>query len=83
MSLKSLKDCYNLTVEKLQHTPECPQCRFNPREEQTKAKPSLVQLEDQLGELLNAWTETLLTNFNDSIVKKALIYLDRTKTFNE
>ncbi|MGY0012770.1 DUF6079 family protein [Bacillus anthracis] len=76
MSLKALKDCYNLTVEKLQHTPECPQCRFNPREEQNKSKPSLVQLEDQLGELLNSWTETLLTNFNDPIVKESIDLLE-------
>ncbi|PEY26875.1 ATPase [Bacillus anthracis] len=76
MSLKTLKDCYNLTVEKLQHMPECPNCRFNPREEQNKAKPSLAQLEDQLGELLNSWTETLLTNFNDSIVKESIDLLE-------
>ncbi|AXK17094.1 DUF6079 family protein [Bacillus sp. COPE52] len=75
-SLKVLKDCYNLTVEKLQHTPECPHCRFNPREEQNKVKPSLLQLEGQLGELLNSWTETLLTNFNDPIVKESIGLLE-------
>ncbi|MGI1798584.1 DUF6079 family protein [Priestia sp. TRN 1309] len=75
-SLKSLKDCYNLTIENMSHIPECPNCRYNPREEQNKQKPSLSQLEDQLGELLNSWTEMLLTNFNDPLVKTSIELLE-------
>ncbi|PEK99501.1 DUF6079 family protein [Bacillus sp. AFS017336] len=70
--IKSLKDCYSLTAEKLQHSPTCPNCKFNPREEQNNTKISLSELEDQLGELLNSWTETLLTNFNDPTVKESI-----------
>lgn len=75
-NIKSLKDCYNLTSEKLQHTPECPYCRYNPRVEQNNVKTSLSELEDQLGELLNSWTETLLTNFNDESVKESIELLE-------
>ncbi|MEH7556570.1 DUF6079 family protein, partial [Priestia megaterium] len=75
-SLKSLRDCYSLTAEKLNHTPECPNCRYNPREERNKVKPSLSQLEDQLGELLHSWTEMLLTNFNDPIVRESIDLLE-------
>ncbi|MGG0250717.1 DUF6079 family protein [Peribacillus frigoritolerans] len=76
INLKSLRDCYSLTAEKLDHTPECPNCRFNPREELNKVKPSLSHLEDQLGEMLNSWTDMLLTNFNDPMVKESIDLLD-------
>ncbi|WP_338472805.1 DUF6079 family protein [Niallia sp. XMNu-256] len=75
-SLKSLKDCYSLTAEKLDYTPECPHCRFNPREEQNKVKPSLAELEDGLGELLHTWTDMLLTNFKDPMVKESIELLN-------
>lgn len=75
-NLKSLRDCYSLTADKLAHTPECPFCKYNPREEEQKVKPSLTQLEDQLGELLDSWTEMLLTNFNDSVVKESIELLE-------
>lgn len=75
-SVKSLKDCYSLTAENLQHKPECPHCQFNPRVEQNKEKLSLSQLEDELGEMLNTWSETLLTNFNDPVVKDSIEMLE-------
>ncbi|MGE0977110.1 DUF6079 family protein [Bacillus cereus] len=74
--VKSLKDCYSLTAENLQHKPECPHCQFNPRVEQNKEKLSLSQLEDELGEMLNTWSETLLTNFNDPVVKDSIEMLE-------
>ncbi|MDC7724454.1 DUF6079 family protein [Priestia megaterium] len=84
-NLRSLKDCYSLTVEKLNHTPECPKCRYNPREEQNKVKPSLPELEDELGDLLSSWTETLLTNFNDKVVRESidLLELEQQDLINE
>ena len=65
-----------MTAESLQHTPECMNCRFNPRQEQSQYKPSLSQLEDQLEEMLQSWTETLLVNFNDPSVKESIELLE-------
>ncbi|MCH5438466.1 MULTISPECIES: DUF6079 family protein [Bacillus cereus group] len=76
LNIESLKDCYHLTAESLQHTPECMNCRFNPRQEQSQYKPSLSQLEDQLEEMLQSWTETLLVNFNDPSVKESIELLE-------
>ncbi|GAE27480.1 exonuclease SbcC [Halalkalibacter wakoensis JCM 9140] len=74
-SIQALKTCYRLTREALQHSPICPYCKFNPREEGVVQHLSLEQLEDRLGELLNGWTETLLTNLNDPVVKESILLL--------
>ncbi|MFD2759749.1 DUF6079 family protein [Lentibacillus juripiscarius] len=72
----TLRVCYHLTTDKLQHSPECQECHFNPREEQLKQKPSLSELEEELQGLLDTWTETLLTNFNDPVVKESIDLLE-------
>ncbi|WP_078596332.1 DUF6079 family protein [Evansella clarkii] len=74
--IKSLKDCYYLTAEGLEHQPECTNCHFNPREELNRDKISLEDLEEELEIILTRWTETLLTNFNDPEVKESIELLD-------
>ena len=76
MKIQSLKDCYHLTAEKLEHRPECPHCRFNPREELNRDKVSLDELDEELESILSNWTETLLTNFNDPVVKESIGLLE-------
>lgn len=72
----SLKVCYHVTADKLAHTPECQNCHFNPREELLNEKPSLSELDEELDDLLATWTDTLLTNFNDSSVKESIELLE-------
>lgn len=75
--IQSLKDCYHLTAEKLAHRPECSQCQFNPREELTHGKTSLEDLDEEIQEIYSSWTETLLTNFNDSSVQESIALLEK------
>lgn len=74
-NIQSLKSCYQLTREQLQHDPICPYCKFNPRDEAMVQRISLEQLEERLDDLLNTWTGTLLTNFNDPIVQEGISLL--------
>lgn len=74
-AIQALKTCYRLTRADLQHSPICPYCKFNPREEGMIQQYSLEQLEDRLAELLDAWTEILLTNLNDPVVKESISLL--------
>ncbi|NMA74019.1 MAG: ATP-binding protein, partial [Bacteroidales bacterium] len=76
MKIQSLKDCYHLTAEKLEHRPECPHCHFNPREELNREKVSLDELDEDLESILSKWTDTLLTNFNDPVVKESIELLE-------
>lgn len=74
-ALGSLKACYAVTEEKLQHSPTCSECKFQPVEITTNEKALLKQLEQQLPQLLETWTETLLTNFNDPEIKENITLL--------
>ncbi|MEG6532082.1 DUF6079 family protein [Caldibacillus thermoamylovorans] len=74
--IKGLKDCYHLTAEKLEHRPECPHCHFNPRQELSREKVSLDELDAELESILSKWTDTLLTNFNDPVVKESIGLLE-------
>src|SRR5699024_8133870 len=51
---------------------QCDQCNFNPKEETMYEKPSLSDLEDELHEILDTWTDFILTNFNDPTVKESM-----------
>jgi hypothetical protein len=84
-NIQSLKSCYQLTREQLQHDPICPHCKFNPRDEVMVQRISLEQLEERLDDLLNTWTETLLTNFNDPIVQEgiSLLSADQQQLVND
>ncbi|MBD3107925.1 ATP-binding protein [Bacillus sp. AGMB 02131] len=75
-TVKSLKDCYNLTADKLNHSVICPNCSYNPKEEINHLKISLKELDEKLDEIYTSWIDTLLTNFNDPIVKESIELLD-------
>lgn len=74
-TLVNLKTCYAVTADKLQHSPTCSECKFQPIEITTNEKALLKQLEEQLPKLLEEWTETLLTNFNDPEIKENITLL--------
>lgn len=74
-NIQSLKSCYQLTREHLQHSPICPHCKYNPREEMVPQQHQLESLEDQLGEMLHTWTETLLTNLDETSIQESIALL--------
>lgn len=78
-NIQVLKSCYQLTREQLQHSPICSHCRYNPREESLVQLNQLESLEDDLGEMLNKWTETILTNLNDPSVKESISLLSASQ----
>jgi hypothetical protein len=65
-----LKTCYQLKREELQHSATCPHCKFRPKEEDALNTFKLESLEDELGEILNKWTETIQDNIKDSNIEQ-------------
>ena len=70
--LFGLKTCYALSRKDLDQSPVCPHSQFRPIETppgiQT-ASEVLAGLDDQLDDLLNDWTQTILGNLEDPTVK--------------
>lgn len=73
--INNMKSCWQLTKEKLEHTPICQNCKFRPKDEPAVQHYKLDEMEDEIGELLQTWIETLLINFNDPEIKKNITLL--------
>ena len=73
--VNELKPCWQLTRNDLEHSPLCPHCKLRPKDEQHVQYTSLEELENQLQDLLDSWTETLLTNFKDPEIKQNISLL--------
>lgn len=84
-NLSKLKTCFHVSEDSLQHTPMCSECKFRPIEIATNEKALLKKMQDDLPVMLTNWTETLLTNFNDSAVKEniALLKPEQQQLVNE
>lgn len=84
-NLSTLKTCFHVSEDSLQHTPMCSECKFRPIEIATNEKALLKKMQDDLPVMLTNWTETLLTNFNDSAVKEniALLKPEQQQLVNE
>lgn len=70
-ALFGLKTCFSLTKQDLEADPICPQCAFRPLEEPftgTKAGDRVPQLDGELDEMVQSWTNTLLGNLHDPTV---------------
>ena len=70
--LGALKSCYQLSEGELAGTPICPHCHFKPVNESlvfASAANQLVELDQQLDNLLSAWTQTLLDNLDDPVIQ--------------
>lgn len=65
-----LKICWKLQKSELEHSPVCPHCRYRPKDEKFAQQVTVRQLETELEELLESWTNTLLTNLNDSELRE-------------
>ena len=71
--LDKLKSCASLVESELSATPVCPHCGFRPANEQGDLLPAvhvLKQLDDELDRLIDDWTQTLLDNLDDPIIKE-------------
>lgn len=67
--ITSMKSCWNLTKEKLEGLPICSDCHFNPKEEKIVKPFNLEEMEDELENLLETWTNTLINTLKDPKIK--------------
>lgn len=77
--LTALTPCYQMTEQDLQTTTTCPHCAYRPAPSDLsapKASEQLAHLENELADLLAAWTQTLLGNLADPTAQAALSLLD-------
>lgn len=73
--LAGLKSCYQLSDSELAASPICPHCRYTPRSESlgfASAANQLTELDQRLDALLTSWTQTLLDNLDDPIIRANL-----------
>ena len=72
--LAGLKSCFALTEKEVQSGPICPHCGYQPIAEPTGASVSVVLdgMDDTLDAMLQAWTQTLLTNLEDPTIQENL-----------
>ena len=69
--LAGLRSCFRLIEQELNASPVCPHCNFRPTSEPESIPASalLDELEKDLDDLMDNWTQTLLTNLEDPIIK--------------
>jgi Family of unknown function (DUF6079) len=69
--LAGLKSCFALTEHNLDSTPVCPHCGFRPSVEAgTVVGAHMInQMDQQLDEMLESWTVTILGNLEDPITQ--------------
>jgi len=76
--LAGLRTCFGLTEQDLAAAAECPHCGLRPGAAVTPAPADAVlsNLDRELDAMLCAWTEALLANLNDPIIREQLTLLD-------
>lgn len=69
--LAGLRSCFALTEKDLDASPICPHCRYTPANEPQVVAGSQViqQMDEQLDQLLDQWTKTLLNNLDDPMTR--------------
>uniref|UniRef100_UPI0025F3C062 DUF6079 family protein n=1 Tax=uncultured Candidatus Kuenenia sp. TaxID=1048336 RepID=UPI0025F3C062 len=75
--LARLKSCFALTVQNLDSTPICPHCQFRPAAEigisgsgfTVTGSKQLDQMDEQLYQIIEQWTKTILNNLDDPSTK--------------
>lgn len=79
----ALQTCWSVTKEGLEKQPFC-QCKFRPKDEPGR-KILLSDFADQIQEMLELWTEHLLSNFKSPEVQEniALLNLDQQSLIKE
>ncbi len=93
--LGDLKSCYNLTKSEMEDRPVCKHCNFKPTQDSevkkdTEEKPVsglIEKMDEELDEILQNWTNKLLENLEDPMVRPNIDLLTsdqakgRVKTF--
>jgi len=68
--LAGLKSCFAMTEQNLEITPICPHCGFRPSTEmKISGSLGLDQMDEQLDQILEQWTKTLLNNLADPMTQ--------------
>jgi hypothetical protein len=75
--LSDLRACWSLTRETLEQTPYCANCRFEPKSGSTVPSQTLDEFEDDMEDLLDQWTTTLINTFNDPELKQNIELLNK------
>lgn len=76
--LAAVKVCYECTTPELQSTPDCPHCHFNPADNASQPVAGRLEfIEDRLDDLLNAWTQQLLSALDDPMLEDQRKLLSR------
>jgi hypothetical protein len=77
-NITSLKACYALKKDELELQATCQHCGFRPVEERDLSAVGLVltQVDDDIDGVLENWKQILLTNLQDSRLKKSYDLLD-------
>src|SRR5258708_37168136 len=75
--LAGLRTCFALTKQELDSSPVCQHCNFRLVSEPNGKATSVVikQMEDDLGQLHETWTKTILSNLEDPATRKNLALL--------
>jgi energy-coupling factor transporter ATP-binding protein EcfA2 len=78
MRLHKIQPCFTLVKDDLNASPICTHCNFRPQEENIgiSGTTALQQIDQQLDDLLENWTKTLLDNLADPMVKKSIDLLN-------
>lgn len=78
--IANLKSCFELTDRQLMDKPVCPHCGFRPKEESgIDVSERLKQADKQIDDLIEQWTEQLLMNLKDPVVKSKMGLLSAKK----
>lgn len=75
-ALASLTVCYQLTPCELKASPLCPHCHYRLGDADPNVDGRLEGIEEQIEELTDEWTTTLLNTIDDPIVVSGKQYLD-------
>ena len=68
--LAGLKSCFDLTEQNLDASPICPHCQYRPAAEaDVSGSAQLDQMDEELDQLIEQWTKTLLNNLDDPMTQ--------------
>lgn len=68
--LTGLKSCFALIEQDLETSPICPHCHYRPATEAAVSSTAqLNQMDEELDQLIESWTKTLLNNLDDPMTQ--------------
>jgi hypothetical protein len=73
--VNNLKFCWRLKKDDLEHSVICPHCRYRPKDEVYAQQVSIQTLDDDLQDILESWTKTVLNTLHDPAIKESISLL--------